>query len=262
MGMHEFEWCVEGSIRTLAASPRVRGLDLRSLFKALYDFEGRYDTGFTRFNVIEILLKHRFAYAFKLEEHPDHGRYGDRLLPRERDDVHVLRDPTKKWHKEKNPAVAYVLDPDRLGKAVVARLPGEMRGVHLVCEAGSEIWKRLVDSGRLRGPDAAAPLTLPIEEVALTVAREGEASSNRKLVRMWFMLLFIDLIQPDPEDFDHEEVAARIAIREFRAIAQRLAVRDYPAGEMDYGMLRWPTEEEIGDFPGRGARWWFDLVSV
>lgn len=258
MGMHEFEWCVEGSVRCLAASPRAGELDLRSLFKALYAFEGRYDTGFTRYRVIDLLIEHQFAYAFPIEEHPDFPRHGRRLLPSP-DRFEILRDPTRAWDPDENPVVAYLLEPDRGGSDRGAKPWPTPTGVRVVCEAGAELWARLVEAGRLSGGDAVAPAMLPIEEVAATVAREAEARGDRKLVRTWFPLLFQDLLGAGLERFEHQEVATRPAIREFRAIARRLDVRGYPEEEMRYGVLSWPTAEDLAAFPGEGARWWFGL---
>jgi len=252
MSMHEFENCVEESVRTLAASRRAKELDLRSLFKELYEFEGRYDTGFTRFRVIEILLEHRFAYAFKLAEHPDYERYGEQLLLR--NGILVDRNPRKENARTSRTA-AYVLDPEEMRRIRPGSYRSEMKGLHVVCEAGSELWERLVATGRLHGPDARVPLPIPIEEVALTVAREAEAQGKRGLIREWFALLIIDLLCWEP-DFDPDVFAAKKSIREFRSIARKAAIWDYPTDD-DYGMVRWPAKEELADVPG--AAWWFRL---
>ena len=59
MSMHEIEELQEVSIRLL---DRIEGLDHRSMFKRLYDFDALFDTGFTHFRVMDILLKRRFYY--------------------------------------------------------------------------------------------------------------------------------------------------------------------------------------------------------
>jgi len=73
MSMHEYEALVEQSVRTLSKSGR---RDLRDLYKSLYEFQGRYDTGYTQFRVIEHLLEARFLYRFPMRDHPDYERYG------------------------------------------------------------------------------------------------------------------------------------------------------------------------------------------
>jgi hypothetical protein len=72
MSMHAIEDIVEWSIVSLDKSKRAASLDCRSLFKSLYDFQSKYDTGFTHFRVMAQLIKHRFVYVFAVEEHPDY----------------------------------------------------------------------------------------------------------------------------------------------------------------------------------------------
>jgi hypothetical protein len=78
MSAHEIETLTEASIRVL---DRSEGLDHRSMFKNLYDFEGAFDTGFTRLRLMEILIKRRFAIpsreqAIANECVTDSARYG------------------------------------------------------------------------------------------------------------------------------------------------------------------------------------------
>jgi hypothetical protein len=62
--MHEIKALTDASIRLL---DRIERLDHRSIFKSLYDFEGAFDTGFTRFRLMDFLLK-RTRYAWQVWE--------------------------------------------------------------------------------------------------------------------------------------------------------------------------------------------------
>jgi hypothetical protein len=97
MGMHEYEGIVEESI---CLPDRAADIDHRSLYKSLYDFEGCYDTGFTRFRVMDLLLKRRFAYRLALEDHPDYAQFMPALeAVREKEFEHIYRDPSAEWHR-------------------------------------------------------------------------------------------------------------------------------------------------------------------
>ena len=62
MSMHEFENVVEESIRVLDRS-KSKELDFRSLFYTLYDFQSWWDTGFTGFRVVDILLNGKIIHG-------------------------------------------------------------------------------------------------------------------------------------------------------------------------------------------------------
>src|SRR5215468_11677479 len=131
MGQHEYEYLTEASIELL---DQMTGIDHRSMFNCLYEFEGSVDTGFTLLSVQDILIKRRYVYAIRLEEHPDYERFKAQLEAiRTKGFERILRNPSSEWELQSNPAIAY------------------WNGAHLCCEAGSEFWERLVREGRLTG---------------------------------------------------------------------------------------------------------------
>src|SRR5262249_57598766 len=104
MSMHEIEELQEVSIRLL---DRIEGLDHRSMFKRLYDFDALFDTGFTHFRVMDILLKRRFYYRMALEDHPDYAQFKDALEGIRKEDFSpIARDPSTKYTAT-NPVLAY-----------------------------------------------------------------------------------------------------------------------------------------------------------
>src|SRR5215467_7121176 len=161
MSMHEIEALTEKSIRLL---DRTEGLDHRSMFKSLYDFEGAFDTGFTRLRLLDILLKWRFAYRMALEDHPDYGQFKDALEGiRKEDFSHIERDPSAEWDCTANPTVAYWSEG------------------HLYCEAGSEIWTKLSELGRFSGADCGSPEPIDIVDIADTVVSLAIAKGDKEL---------------------------------------------------------------------------------
>jgi hypothetical protein len=269
MSMHEFEDLVEESIRLLDARCDARlaaefsgvaaatpPIDVRSFFRALYAFQDRWDTGFTHFRVIGILVKHRFAYVFDLEEHPDYPRLGRGILGDE--GMSILRDPTRPWDAEENPRVGYACDPAaKWGPAHAAEYPPELQRLRLYCDAGSELWQRFVDAGKLVGPDAIAPDDLPIAGVAARIAQEAEMVDDKNLVRGWMALLFADRMQDDLVTLQGDP-----SIRALREVAKRMGIVDR---NKDYGDIRVITDEDLEDMPdedvGEKVRWWFAVTS-
>ncbi|MCC6524580.1 MAG: HU family DNA-binding protein [Polyangiaceae bacterium] len=227
MSMHELEDLVEESIRCLDAAPHSAERDVRSLIKSLYDFQARWDTGFTNFRVMDILLARRFAYAFELEDHPDYERLG--RLPTTEDDA-VLRDPSLPFDEEDNPEVGYV--------GVAGPKPlGDRR--RLFCDAGSDLWRRMVEAGKLRGADAEPPNALSVEETAAAVMQAAEQRGDRDLIGKWFGLLGMKLGRRDLA-----ELRGSPAIRALRAVACRVA-----ANETDgFAEFAPPVEPEPGSW--------------
>ena len=73
MSMHEFEDVVEGSIRLLTTSHRSIE-DLRCCYATLYHFQEEWDTGYTHFRVMDLLLSARYVYRIPVSEYPMQGR--------------------------------------------------------------------------------------------------------------------------------------------------------------------------------------------
>ena len=217
MSMHEFEDLVEESIRILAASDLRDQLDVRSACWWLYDFQNHWDTGFTHFRVMDILLDCHFAYRFALTQHPDYEReraYFDSLK-----DFAFLHasltqpagksrfDPVIGWTTE-NPFVGYYNPP------------------YLYCDAGSRLWARFVESGTLIGRDALPPdADMGITGAVLAVARAAEQQKNLRLIGDWYAYLALQLasLDDDPDRFQSD-----LALADFVALIQHL---DVPEGQ-------------------------------
>ena len=236
MSMHEIEELQEASIRLL---DRIEGLDHRSMFKRLYDFDAYFDTGFTHFRVMDILLKRRFYYRMALEDHPDYAQFKDALEGIRKEDFSPIpRDPSTKYTAT-NPVVAYWSEGQ------------------LYCEAGSEIWAKLSELGWLSATDREAPQPIDFVDIADTVVPFAVAEGNKELAAGWYAALPILLLFESPPE--------QSALGPDDAALQR--IRDAVVKSEAYkikgdGCLAYPArDEDWGDLEPDGVRflqWWYE----
>jgi|SRR3989339_1135665 len=169
MSMHEFENVVEESIRVLDRS-KSKELDFRSLFYTLYDFQSWWDTGFTGFRVVDILLNRRYTYRFSLKDHPGyekHKLYFESIKDKDFEDIYLK--PEEKDFEENIWA-------------------GYYRAPYLYCDAGSPLWEEMVKFGKLKGEDSIPPQKLDIIETIKTVLIEAQKQSNLEMLQLWYPL--------------------------------------------------------------------------
>jgi hypothetical protein len=252
---HEYESIVEQSVTFLDQRPNAPSFDLRSCFKSLYEFQSRYDTGFTHLRVIAPLVKHGFVYAFALEDHPSYARY-HRVFRGIPGYCEVLRDPTRPWDAKTNPTVGRYCDPvAEWGDAYAESLPPELRRGRLYFDAGGELWRAFVDAGKLTGADAVPPQEIHIQTVAALIAREASSCGDRLLVRMWLPLLCYDLAS-----LGRESLSADPDVQTVRRIAKAMDVLSIRSEHLEYGALQIPPEEIVEEEDT--VRWWLALEDV
>lgn len=257
MGMHDIEYTVQYSVECLDKSPRASELDCRSLFKSLYAFQREYDTGSTYFRVTERLVRRRFFYAFKLEEHPDFDRCGYNLSePGGPEDILcVYRDPSKPWDRDNNPSVGCVLDffaRDGRREDLPRELAAQLSGKRIYFDAGSELWRRFVEAGKLTGSDAVEPRSIPADEVVATVVTEAEQQQNVFLIRIWLAVLCWHM-----RDVPLEELKQNPFVRTLRTVARRTGALALVDSDLDWGHWRIPQPDD--SYLPLCAEWWFDL---
>jgi hypothetical protein len=254
MGRHDIEDAVDWTIEFLANSPRSKELDCRSIFHGLYAFQDEYDTGFTHFRGIHRLVAHRFVYVFDVAEHPDYERCRANL--EEKPEAQwVYRDPSRPWDGKDNPEVGYIFDTTFLDYEEVKRaVPPNCVGRKLYCDAGSELWRRFVELGRLSGADALEPRAMPIDEIVATVVREAERQGNREIIRVWFSMLFWHM-----EGVPLAKLRENPFVRELRAAAKRTEAAWLQSQNIpdDWGWFHIPVPED--SYIPAHSLWWFDL---
>jgi hypothetical protein len=215
MSMHEFEDLVEYSIRALASSTLADTLDVRSACWWLYDFQNHWDTGFTHFRVMDILLDFRFAYRFALQQHPDYEQ--------QRDYFDALKDFTFILVKPNEPSGKGWFDPVK-GWTSENPVAGYYKAPYLYCDAGSPLWERMVEIGVLTGGDSLAPdETMGISGAVLAVARAAEQQNDLRLISDWYGYLALQLASFGG---DLDALATDKVLAEFVALIKRLDAGD------------------------------------
>jgi len=220
--MQELEDLVEMAVKLLSRSGLSRKR-LRSLYFNLFELEASYDTSFTHFRTMDELLAARFVYCLPPSEHPAFAG-----------------------------AKAYFAG---LRSFCFVDVPGEpydgsyFNPPHLYCDAGSPLWRRLVELGRLGGSDAQAPESLPIQNVLEEVARLAEEAGDSRLVAYAYrLLLWVSL------DGEVSALAADASVQRLRAIVRRTNAL---ALTLDFPALRDPTSADLEE--SELVRYWFDL---
>src|SRR5262245_10550552 len=223
VSMFELESLVEDSVNLLDGS----GIDpweLRSLYANMYEFEGRWDTSFTHLRNLDQLVAARFVYQFPLADHPDyeaHREYFDGLTD-----------------------FAFIEVGDEGGDGGYTEPPD------LYFDAGSPLWRRMVELGRMEGPDAEPPLQIPLPEVGLRVATLAEQRGDRELIAQWYRLLVIEMdFEADPA-----ELAEDPTLTALREMVRRTDALSLP---MFGSMLSDPDPASLEKYPA--LRWWYAL---
>ncbi|MFF3849307.1 hypothetical protein [Streptomyces sp. NPDC002328] len=237
MAEHEIEDLVADSVRVLDVrcgdgDPRVR-----DWFGVLYGFQGGYDCSFTHFRVMDVLLRRGYTYRFPVDRHPDHAErapYFDGLTG-----FTVLR-----TFDEGAP------DFDGYGSWLE---DGYVQPPFLYCDAGTALWRRMVDAGRLHGPDAVplgrARLIDVVREVAVAAEKEGD----RELIGQWYAFGCETLVGgPAGCPFDVAELAEMPAVRELRAVVRRTDALPVARRSPYAAHVEFADAEEL-------ETWWWEL---
>lgn len=226
--MHEIEDLVFESVLLLDKHHPADDGRPRDWFVALYRFQFTFDCSITQGRVRDILLRRGHTYRFPIADHPDYQRrraFFDGL-----DDFTDL-------HRDE--------DEDELDS-------GYVDPPWLYCEAGSELWRRMVGAGHLTGPDAVAPGRVRLVEIAAHIARAAEKEGDPELIAHWYGL--------GPEilvggfALHEDELLETPGAAELREIVHRTGALeiDLPAGYR-------PSDEEIEIMDSDLDRWWFAI---
>ncbi|MBC9932354.1 tetratricopeptide repeat protein [Chitinophaga qingshengii] len=235
MSMHEIESLVEMSVYCLHES-QDNTLDRRSLFYNLYELQSLFDTGFTHFRVMDILIEHRFVYTFPITAHPSyaqHQAFLDALAASQKFSFIYTR-PEQEWDAETNPVAGY------------AHFDQQKQTYLLYCDAGSPLWTALVANGTLQGPDAVAPAVTDVFSLALVIARNAAQQQYRDLLNSWYLLLPYMVMAAEQEN----EPINQDALKE---ILDLVVAQDAIYAEGLPPLDELPNGGELGKF----CEWWY-----
>ncbi|WP_216588394.1 hypothetical protein [Streptomyces brasiliscabiei] len=206
MSEHVIEDLVADSIRLLdrhapADDPRVRDWIAR-----LYDFQDGFDCSFTRFRVRDILLRRGYVYRFPLDRHPDHAERSAHLdALTEFTALRTFDEDAPDFHGYDDWLQDGYVDPP-----------------FLYCDAGTDLWRRMVSAGELRGADADPPRPTPLIDVVREIAVAAEQRGEPELVGEWYAFGCETLLGgPAGCPFDVDELAGMPAVRDLRAVVRR-----------------------------------------
>ena len=270
MSQHEYEALVAYSIEALD-EVNDESLDIRSIAWNLYQYQLRFDTGFTHFRVMDILLKHRYVYQFNITEHPDYTKYTE-----------AYNQLIACFKQNSNSKKTYPEPVDKEGNLIL----GHRRGIDedvgyyannlLHVDAGSTLWTRLVANQRLSGCDAIAPEVMPLQIIALHVVKAAQKLGYTDLIKWWYpglaTALFDEYICDDEEFYlslpaDFEILRNDSAILAIRAIISQMnLLADTEEDEDWYNDLSMPSQEDLAEFMASEEfsvaeldflHWWF-----
>ncbi|MCW3467338.1 tetratricopeptide repeat protein [Chitinophaga nivalis] len=178
MSMHEVESLVELSVYALDNSQE-EPLDRRSLFYNLYLLQNQFDTGFTHFRVMDILIKYHFVYPLPITAHPAYTQYSAHFdaLAASKKFSFIYVNPIQEWDAESNPVAGY------------ANFDHTTQQYILYADAGSTLWAGLVENGTLQGEDAVAPEHINVFNMAHEIAEIAGQQKDKGLLGLWYQLL-------------------------------------------------------------------------
>ncbi|PSL47807.1 tetratricopeptide repeat protein [Chitinophaga niastensis] len=235
MAMHEIESLVELSVYCLDKSQDDL-LDRRSLFYNLYKLQQQFDTGFTHFRVMDLLIKHHFVYASPITAHPAykaHQSYFDTLAASQKFSFICVK-PEEEWDQESNPVAGY------------ANFDFPTQTYILYCDAGSALWAGMVANGTLQGKDATAPEEIDLFSMAHEIAEEAGQQKDKDLLGLWYQLIPYMVMQEEQE-------GATINYKALEAI-QDLVVANEAINEEGLP----PADElPVGGELGKFCAWWY-----
>ncbi|GAB3831528.1 hypothetical protein ACFPIJ_29770 [Dactylosporangium cerinum] len=227
-----FDDLVWESVRMLDAHDDDR---MRDWLPELFAFQRQHDGSITYFRGIDLLLRRRFVYRFPIDQHPDH--------PQRREFFDALTEFTtlRTFDEDAEDFDGYDTELE----------DGYVDPPLLYCDAGTDLWRRMVDAGRLAGADAVAPRPVALIDAVLAVATAAERAGDRELIALWYTLgsgMLVDLAATV------EELRAIPAVLQLREIALRTDALSVPVPPGHR-----PSDEEVEAMDDESASWWYGL---
>lgn len=162
MSMHEVEDIIEETVHLIDAA-ELSNEQKRNYLYNLYQLEYYFDTSYTQFRVMEILLKYQYVYKLPLNTHPDFKKKGFEF------------DKDRGWVKSVDQQYS-----------VYAQKEDDT--IFLYGNAGSVIWQHWVDAGILTGNDKTAPAKLSVPATILTFMQLAATQQDKQLMDRWYAL--------------------------------------------------------------------------
>ncbi|MFF5229902.1 hypothetical protein [Dactylosporangium sp. NPDC000521] len=189
-------------------------------------FGRRFDGAITHFRDIDLLRRRRFVYEFPVARHPGYARrrgYFDGLT-----EFTALRTVDDAEDADSELGDGYVEPP------------------LLYCDAGTALWRRMVEAGELSGADAVPPRPVALADAVLAVAEAADRGGDVRLIALWYTLGCDILVGGRVT----EGVAGQVG--RLREIVARTGAMPVPLPPADEQVLAMDDERET---------WWYLTVS-
>lgn len=230
MSMHEIEGLVEDAVQLVATSKMAASVKRDFLFN-LYNFQARFDTGYTHFRHINTLLELKFTYRVPIEKHPDY---------KEHQNYFNLLD------LEKNSWL-----PSKIGQEsewVYAKQ--EEDNAFIYVDAGSELWKLLCENNILPKQEHQSPKEFKTSWLIWKMLKEAQEQQNEQLLRDWYAFLINAYLDYSLEkDSGFFETFLEFSKQEEVQAIRKIGITSKPFAKKsntdDWGYLAKPNLREI-----------------
>ncbi len=174
MSQHSIENLIEDSVYLINKSD-LSASEKRNSIVNLYRFQAQFDTGYTHFRCIDILLKNKATYRIPLTEHPDysnHTSFFDNL-----DGYWLPADVSKP-----NDTSVFFNEDDQ----------------HLYFDAGTALWQRLKAQGRIHDVTPASWDNALLVHNLLELAAK---TNHADVFSQWYALALNEVLIGSTPDF-------------------------------------------------------------
>ncbi|MFD2288581.1 hypothetical protein GJU39_10850 [Pedobacter petrophilus] len=172
--MHEIEDLVEETTYLVDRSSNDELITKRDLLFNLYRLEAFFDTSYTHFRVMDILLRNRFVYQIPIAKYPQLGITDEQLPTDDDGDWVYAQDEKEMCYAQSGNGVMY-----------------------LYCDAGDWFWKRLCELDILPKADHKSPQQLSMLQLVKVMMLEAERQHRNDLLKQWYNLLANGILEGD-----------------------------------------------------------------
>lgn len=237
MSQHAIEGLIEETVHVIDRA-NLPDATKRDYLVALYCIQHYYDTSYTHFRVMPILLKYGFVYRVPLETYPEYAT--------------------------KQITIPGWLEDNATGE--LARIEQEEDGAFTYIDAGSISWRILCEKGILHTNACNDITPVPVPRFICHLAQEAEKQEQQPLLTQWYGLLVNRYLQgtlgePEGLSSNFHELIANEDLLQLRTIAQRNNVKRNRNLDEDLMLPVLSEEVKMADSPDKeyAARFLLDL---
>ncbi len=197
MAEHTIEDLVEDTVLLIDQASWSASLK-RDYLASAFNIQRYFDTGYTHFRVMDILLKYGFVYRISLDRHADFA---------------TIKNVEDGWIKS-----------EHTGEPSYAK--HEDGQIYLYIDAGDQNWQRLCEEQQLHGPACVAPSIVKVHEFLAEILEEAERKNQYELLLRWYAFFVYEFLQEafpenDPAENNFINIVGSLPMLSIREIAER-----------------------------------------